>query len=44
VHMDKYGGHSGPQHEHGKHEGGNLLDKAKHALGLDKKKEGETTH
>ena len=39
VHRDKYGGHSKPQHE--KHEGG-FLDKAKHAMGLDKKKEGES--
>ena len=38
VHRDKYGGHSKPPHE--KKEGG-FLDKAKHAIGLDKKKEGE---
>lgn len=38
IHRDKYGGHSKPQHE--KKEG--LLDKAKHAIGLDKKKEEST--
>ncbi|KAK5112517.1 hypothetical protein LTR62_004274 [Meristemomyces frigidus] len=39
VHIDKYGGHSAPATtgEHG------ILNKAKHALGMDKKKEeGET--
>ena len=36
VHRDKYGGHSKAQHE--KKEGG-LLEKAKQAIGLDKKKE-----
>ncbi|KAF2452669.1 hypothetical protein BDY21DRAFT_358375 [Lineolata rhizophorae] len=36
VHKEKYGGHThGPEHE-------NLIDKAKHLIGLDKKKEGET--
>ncbi|EME38250.1 hypothetical protein DOTSEDRAFT_75722 [Dothistroma septosporum NZE10] len=34
VHKEKYGGHSQPQKEHGKE---SLLDKAKHAVGLDKK-------
>ena len=34
VHMDKYGGHSAPQD--GRRE--SLLDKAKHAVGLDKHK------
>ena len=38
VHRDKYGGHSKAQD--GKKEG--LLDKAKHAIGLDKKKEEKT--
>ena len=41
VHRDKYGGHSKPQKEH--KEGGGLMDKAKHMVGMDKKKEGGTT-
>lgn len=39
VHKDKYGGHSGPQEE-GKKE--KLMDKAKHALGMDKPKHEES--
>jgi hypothetical protein len=38
IHRDKYGGHSKPQHE--KKEGG-LLEKAKHVIGLNKKKDEE---
>ena len=38
VHRDKYGGHSKEQKE--KKEGHeSLIDKAKHAMGMDKKKE-----
>lgn len=37
-HRDKYGGHSKPQHE--KKEG--LLERAKHAIGLDKEKKEKT--
>ncbi|KAK3669842.1 hypothetical protein LTR78_010300 [Recurvomyces mirabilis] len=39
VHKDKYGGHS---HAQGG-EQSNIVDKAKHALGMDKKKEHEHT-
>lgn len=34
IHRAKYGGHSKPQKEHG--EGHGLVEKAKHAVGLDK--------
>ena len=36
VHMDRYGGHSGPKEEQG-----SLIDRAKHAMGMGHKKEGE---
>lgn len=35
VHRDRFGGHSHAQHEGKPHE--SLIDKAKHAIGLDKK-------
>ena len=37
VHRDKYGGHSGPREEQG-----SLIDRAKHAMGMDKKKHGDS--
>lgn len=44
VHREKYGGHSKPQPGQEGHKEG-LMEKAKHAMGLDKgKKEAENTH
>lgn len=38
VHRAEFGGHSNAQSEHkGEHKHENILDKAKHAIGLDKK-------
>ena len=38
VHRDKFGGHSHPPKEQKEGHGGGLLEKAKHAVGMDKKK------
>ena len=44
IHRDKYGGHSKPQKKDGEGGGGGggLMDKAKHAVGLDRKKREES--
>lgn len=43
VHRDKYGGHSKPQkkEQEERKDSGGLMEKAKHAVGMDKKEGGE---